>query len=104
MKRTHYCGVLRDEHIGSKVVLKGWVQRKRNLGGLIFVDLRDREGIAQIVFDTDVSQEAFDLAETLRGEFVIEIEGVVRLRESINTTITTGRIEVFANKLYVINE
>ena len=104
MKRTHYCGVLRDEHIGSKVVLKGWVQRKRNLGGLIFVDLRDREGIAQIVFDTDVSQEAFDLAETLRGEFVIEIEGVVRLRESINTTIPTGRIEVFANQLSVINE
>lgn len=104
MKRTHYCGVLRDEHIGSTVVLKGWVQRKRNLGGLIFVDLRDREGIAQIVFDTAVSQEAFDLAETLRGEFVIEVQGTVRLRESINNTIPTGRIEVFADTLVVINE
>ncbi len=104
MKRTHYCGVLRDEHIGSTVVLKGWVQRKRNLGGLIFVDLRDREGIAQIVFDTTVSQAAFDLAETLRGEFVIEVQGTVRLRESINNTIPTGRIEVFADNLIIINE
>jgi len=104
VKRTHYCGVLRDEHIGSTVVLKGWVQRKRNLGGLIFVDLRDREGIAQIVFDTTVSQAAFDLAETLRGEFVIEVQGTVRLRESINNTIPTGRIEVFADNLIIINE
>lgn len=104
MKRTHYCGVLRDEHIGSTVVLKGWVQRKRNLGGLIFVDLRDREGIAQIVFDTAVSQAAFDLAETLRGEYVIEVQGTVRLRESINSTIPTGRIEVFADSLVIINE
>ena len=104
MKRSHYCGVLRDEHIGSTVVLKGWVQRKRNLGGLIFVDLRDREGIAQIVFDTTVSQAAFDLAETLRGEFVIEVQGTVRLRESINNTIPTGRIEVFADNLIIINE
>jgi len=104
VKRTHYCGVLRDEHIGSTVVLKGWVQRKRNLGGLIFVDLRDREGIAQIVFDTAVSQAAFDLAETLRGEYVIEVQGTVRLRESINSTIPTGRIEVFADSLVIINE
>lgn len=104
MKRTHYCGVLRDEHIGAQVVLKGWVQRKRNLGGLIFVDLRDREGLAQIVFDTDVSQDAFNLAETLRGEFVIEVCGTVRLRESINTGMPTGRIEIFADTLEIINE
>lgn len=104
MKRTHYCGVLRDEHIGAQVVLKGWVQRKRNLGGLIFVDLRDREGLAQIVFDTDVSQDAFNLAETLRGEFVIEVRGTVRLRESINAGMPTGRVEVFADTLEIINE
>jgi aspartyl-tRNA synthetase len=104
VKRTHYCGVLRDEHIGAQVVLKGWVQRKRNLGGLIFVDLRDREGLAQIVFDTDVSQDAFNLAETLRGEFVIEVCGTVRLRESINTGMPTGRIEIFADTLEIINE
>lgn len=104
MKRTHYCGILRDEHIGAQVVLKGWVQRKRNLGGLIFVDLRDREGLAQIVFDTDVSQDAFNLAETLRGEFVIEVCGTVRLRESINTGMPTGRIEIFADTLEIINE
>jgi aspartyl-tRNA synthetase len=104
MKRTHYCGILRDEHIGMEVVLKGWVQRKRNLGGLIFVDLRDREGIAQIVFDTDVSQEAFTMAETLRGEYVIGIRGTVRLRESINQSLPSGRIEVFADVLEIINE
>lgn len=105
MKRTHYCGVLRDDYIGEEVVLKGWVQRKRNLGSLIFVDLRDREGIAQIVFDTDnVSQDVFNLAETLRGEFVIGVRGTVRLRESINASIATGRVEVFATELEVINE
>ncbi len=87
LKRSHYAGTLREEHIDQKVVLMGWVQKRRNLGGLLFVDLRDREGIAQIVFDTAVSQEAFDAADTIRGEFVIAVEGTVKLRESINNEI-----------------
>lgn len=104
MKRTHMCGVLRTEHIGQTVTLMGWVQRKRNLGGLIFVDLRDREGLVQIVFDTAVSQEAFDKAEGLRGEFVIAITGEVRQRESVNDQLPTGQIEIFATSLKILNE
>lgn len=104
LKRTHMCGVLRQEHIGQEVTLMGWVQRKRNLGGLIFVDLRDREGLVQIVFDTVVSQEAFDKAEGLRGEFVIAITGEVKQRESVNDQLPTGQIEVFASNIKILNE
>lgn len=104
LKRSHYAGLLREEHIDSKVVLMGWVQKRRNLGGLLFVDLRDREGIAQIVFDTAVSQEAFDKAESIRGEFVIAVEGTVKMRESINEEIPTGKIEVFAENIKILSE
>ncbi len=103
-KRTHYAGLLREEHIGQKVVLMGWVQKRRNLGGLVFVDLRDREGIAQIVFDSEVSQESFDKAETIRGEYVVTIEGTVKLRESINNDIPTGKVEIFAENIKVLSE
>lgn len=104
LKRSHYAGLLREEHIDEKVVLMGWVQKRRNLGGLLFVDLRDREGIAQIVFDTAVSEEAFNKADAIRGEFVIAVEGVVKLRESINEEIPTGKIEVFAENIKVLSE
>ena len=104
MKRTDMCGFLSEENIGESVILMGWVQRKRNLGGLIFVDLRDREGLVQVVFDTEVSSEAFEKAEGLRGEFVIAVEGEVRLRESINETLATGRIEVFAKNIKILSE
>ena len=104
MKRSHMCGILRSEHIGEKVTLMGWVQRKRNLGGLIFVDLRDKTGLVQIVFDTKVSQEAFDKAEGLRGEFVIAITGEIKQRESVNDQLPTGQIEVFADSLKILNE
>ncbi|MCD6434864.1 MAG: aspartate--tRNA ligase [Clostridiales bacterium] len=103
-KRTHYCGILRESDIDKRVTLMGWVQKKRNLGGLIFVDLRDREGIVQIIFDTDVSQEAFDKANGIRGEFVIAIQGVVKLRQSINDRIPTGKIEIFADELKILSE
>lgn len=103
-KRTHYSGTLREEHIGQSVCLMGWVQKRRNLGGLIFVDLRDREGICQIVFDPAVSQEALDKADGLRNEFVISVQGTVRLRESINDKMPTGRIEVFADSLKILSE
>lgn len=104
MKRTHMCGLLRTEDIGKEVVLMGWVQRRRDLGGLIFVDLRDREGLMQIVFDKDVSEEAFSKAEKIRGEFVIAIKGKITKRESINQNLETGEIEVFAEKLKILSE
>ena len=75
LKRTHYSGELREAHIGQTVTLMGWVQKRRNLGSLIFVDLRDRSGICQIVFDTAVSEEAFEKANGIRSEYVIAITG-----------------------------
>ncbi|MBN2260834.1 MAG: aspartate--tRNA ligase [Clostridiales bacterium] len=104
MKRTHYCGVLRETDIDKKVILMGWVQKKRNLGGLIFVDLRDREGIVQIVFDSEISQEIFDKANGIKGEYVIAVEGIVKMRESVNNNIPTGKIEVFASLLKILSE
>ncbi|WP_053957025.1 aspartate--tRNA ligase [Inediibacterium massiliense] len=104
MKRTHMCGTLRMEHIDKEVVLMGWVQKRRDLGGLIFTDLRDRTGIVQIIFDKDVSEEAFKKAETIRGEYVIGIKGVVKHRQSVNKNIPTGDIEIFANELKIFSE
>lgn len=104
MKRTCYAGSLRLDDIGREVVLMGWVQKKRNLGGLVFVDLRDRGGIAQIVFDNDVSKSAFEKAEKLGSEYVIAIRGKVFERQSKNSNIPTGDIEVFAEEIRVLNE
>lgn len=104
MKRTHMCGILRTDDIGTEVVLMGWVQRRRDLGGLIFVDLRDRDGLMQIVFDKDVSEESFNKAEKIRGEFVIAIKGKITKRQSINPNLPTGEIEVFAEKLKILSE
>lgn len=104
MKRTCYAGDLRSSDIGKEVVLMGWVQKKRNLGGLVFVDLRDRGGISQIVFDTDVSKEAFEKAEKLGSEYVIAVRGKVCERQSKNPNMPTGDIEVFAQELRVLNE
>ncbi|CEN90602.1 aspartate--tRNA ligase [Paraclostridium sordellii] len=104
LKRTHYCGDLRESNIGEEVVLMGWVQKKRNLGGLVFVDLRDRSGICQIIFDTDVNEEAFSKAEKLGSEYVIAIKGKVAERSSKNPNIPTGDIEVFATELKLLNK
>ena len=104
LKRSCYCGDLRAENIGQEVVLMGWVQKKRNLGGLVFVDLRDREGICQIVFDTDVDKEAFEKAEKLGSEYVIAIRGDVRERQSKNPNMPTGDVEVFAKELRLLNK
>lgn len=105
MKRTHMCGDLRPQHIESKVVLMGWVQKRRDLGGVIFVDLRDRSGLVQIVFDKDINERAFTLADKLRSEFVIAVGGIVKKRpqENINPKIKTGDIEVFAHDLLILN-
>lgn len=104
LKRTHYCGDLRESNIDEEVVLMGWVQKKRNLGGLVFADLRDKSGICQIVFDTEVSQEAFEKAEKLGSEYVIAIKGSVKERESKNPNLPTGNIEIFASELRLLNK
>lgn len=104
LKRTCYAGDLRASEIGKEVILMGWVQKKRNLGGLVFVDLRDRGGITQVVFDSDVSKEAFEKAEKLGSEYVIAVRGKVFERQSKNPNIPTGDIEVFAEELRVLNE
>jgi aspartyl-tRNA synthetase len=104
--RTHYCGEVTEQAIGEKVSLKGWVQKRRDLGGLIFIDLRDRTGIVQVVFSPEVSEEALKVAETVRGEYVLDIEGTVVAREegTINPNLPTGKIEVQAERVTIINE
>ncbi|AND41621.1 aspartate--tRNA ligase [Cytobacillus oceanisediminis] len=104
--RTYFCGEVTEKAIGEKVSLKGWVQKRRDLGGLIFVDLRDRTGIVQVVFNPEVSPEALAAAEKIRNEFVLDIEGEVIAREegTINENLKTGRIEIKAEKVTIINE
>ena len=104
LKRTHYCGDLRIANVGEEVVLNGWVQKKRNLGGLVFVDLRDIRGISQIIFDTNVSEEAFNKAEKLGSEYVVAVKGIVRERQSKNPNMETGDIEIEATELRVLSK
>lgn len=103
-KRTHKCGVLNMENVGEKVVLNGWVAKQRSLGGLIFVDLRDKSGIVQITFNDSIPKEIFAKAETLRGEYVIGVKGEVKERSSKNPDLPTGDIEVFADDLIIYSE
>lgn len=106
MKRTHECGILTRKHIEEKVELIGWVQKRRDLGGLIFVDLRDRTGIVQVVFNPDFSEEALKKAEKLRSEFLIHVKGIVVARDDkqINANMKTGEIEIQVSELTIINE
>jgi len=106
IKRTHYCGSLRAGHAGEDVVLMGWVHRRRDLGGLIFIDLRDREGTVQIVLDPEKKSQAHALARDIRNEFVLAVRGHVHLRPSdmINPSLETGEIEVVADDLEILNE
>ncbi|MDD6647227.1 MAG: aspartate--tRNA ligase [Firmicutes bacterium] len=103
-KRTHMCGDLRKENIGEKVVLNGWIQKRRNLGGLIFCDVRDKTGITQVVFNDKIPQELFERADKLRSEYVVGIKGEVLERESKNMELPTGEIEVFADDLIIYSE
>ncbi|MEQ9743931.1 aspartate--tRNA ligase [Pectobacterium actinidiae] len=102
--RTNYCGQLNSSHVGQEVTLCGWVNRRRDLGGLIFIDMRDREGLVQVFFDPD-RQDAFKLASELRNEFCIQLTGVVRARpeSQINKEMATGEVEIFANALTIVN-
>ena len=104
IKRTHFCGVLNKNNIGEEVSLNGWVAKQRSLGSLIFVDLRDKTGIVQIVFDDSIPQEIFEVADRLRSEFVIGLTGVVRERSSKNPDLATGEIEVVAKNLVLYSE
>ena len=102
--RSHYCGQVTEDLLGQEVVLCGWVHRRRDHGGVIFIDLRDREGLVQVVFDPD-TEEAFATAEQVRGEFVLQVEGRVRPRPqgTVNPDMVTGKIEVLGHSLTVLN-
>jgi aspartyl-tRNA synthetase len=106
LRRTHYCGELRPAHAGQRVVLMGWVHRRRDLGSLIFIHLRDRTGITQIVFRADSSAAVHERAEELRSEYVVAVEGPVVLRspETVNASVETGEIEIVAERLFILNE
>ena len=104
MKRSMYAGRVREEHIGQEITLKGWVARRRDLGGLIFIDLRDREGIMQLVINPEkVSAEVMVTAESLRSEYVIEVTGQVAAREQANDKLATGAVELNVTALAVLN-
>lgn len=104
--RTHTCGELREKNVGENVILNGWVDRRRDLGGLIFIWIRDRYGITQVVFEPEINKEAYELAKNLRNEFVISVEGKVRTRpdDAVNKDMETGTVDVLAEKLVILNE
>ena len=103
--RSHYCGDLREEHIGQEITLTGWVHRRRDHGGVIFLDLRDREGLTQVVFDPD-REQSFALADSCRNEYVVEVSGLVRARPegTTNADMPTGAIEVLGKELVILNK
>jgi aspartyl-tRNA synthetase len=105
MKRTHHCGQLRGTHVGEKVSLYGWVHARRDHGGIVFIDLRDREGLTQVVFDPQHNKPSWESAQGLRSEFVIGVEGLVRARPAgtVNAKLPTGEIEVLAHALEILN-
>ena len=104
MKRSMYAGRVREEHVGTHITLKGWVSRRRDLGGLIFIDLRDREGIMQLVINPEtVSAEVMATAESIRSEYVLEVTGLVEAREQANPNLPTGAVELKVEAITVLN-
>lgn len=103
LKRSHYCGDLRLENLNDEVTLMGWVQKSRDLGPLIFVDLRDKTGISQIVFRKEDDENLYEKAKTLKSEYVIAVKGKVFERESKNTEIPTGEIEIISSELKILD-
>lgn len=104
LKRSDYCGTLRIENVDKEVVLMGWIQKSRNLGGLIFADIRDTSGLCQIVFDINDNKELFEKAENLGSEYVVAVKGTIKERQAKNPNIATGDIEVIVNELRILNE
>ena len=106
MRRTTYAGLVDESYLGKEIVLKGWVQKRRNLGNLIFIDLRDREGIVQLVFSQEFGPEALKIADSLRSEYVIEVVGkvVARNENAINPNMKTGKIEVEVSDVKILNK
>ena len=104
LKRTHYCGVLRADDIGQEVVVCGWVQRQRDLGQLIFIDLRDRTGIVQLALDDTTDKTVFEKAASVRSEYVLGVRGIVRERSAKNKDIPTGEIEIEVKELRILSE
>ena len=107
LKRTDYCGKVGESQVGKELVVTGWAAKRRDLGGLIFVDLRDRSGILQVVFDASIAgEEVFNKAETIRSEYVLAIEGTLRLRDeaAINPKIATGKVELVAKTLKILSD
>src|SRR3989304_4214013 len=102
--RSEYCGLVSRKHLGQTVTLCGWVHRRRDHGGVIFIDLRDREGLLQVVCDPD-SPESFRTAEALRGEFVVKVTGKVRARPegTVNPNLVSGEVEVLASEIAILN-
>lgn len=104
LRRTHYAGELRESNIGEEVILMGWVQKERSFGSIVFVDIRDVSGIAQIVFDEETDRESFEKAESLGSEYVIAAKGKVRARSSVNENIPSGKVEVEAHELVILDK
>ncbi|MGA2772579.1 MAG: amino acid--tRNA ligase-related protein, partial [Bryobacteraceae bacterium] len=106
LRRTHTCGELRAAQAGQKVLLMGWVHRRRDHGAVIFIDLRDRDGLTQAIFHEDIDPVVHQRAEEVRSEYVIAVEGAVKKRspETVNPNMPTGEIEVVASKIWILNE
>src|SRR5262249_53344150 len=105
MFRSHTCGQLRSEHVGKEVMLAGWVARRRDHGGVIFIDLRDMFGLTQVTFHPDTNKAAWEAADKLRNEYVVTVKGLVEARpkEMINKNLATGDIEIVATEVKVLN-
>lgn len=103
-RRTHMAGLVNESLIGQEIVVTGWVSKRRNLGSLIFCDLRDREGILQVVFREEASKEAYEKADRLRNEYCILVRGTVEKREAVNTAMATGQVELIAKELKILSE
>ena len=105
LARTHKCGLLSKAHVGQEVVLTGWVQRRRDLGGVLFIDLRDRSGLVQIVFNPDYSGDALKIGDRARSEYVLAVKGSVveRSADTVNPNLKTGDIEVRITDIEVLN-
>src|SRR5258706_661206 len=103
LSRTHYCGALRASDAGHSAVVMGWVHRRRDLGNLLFLDIRDRTGIVQVVFNKETQPQAHAKAEQARSEFVVAVEGNVIKRQKANPELATGEVEIVATKLHILN-